>query len=206
MARGRGTGKKSGSKPTSETRSTKQEVRERYAKAREDAQLIGLLPTTPEGAVKSEVVDPTSQSDAPQVGLIAQALRCGWAVPDEIKPALVDELLKIVTAITDESGEGGVSPKTKVAAFNALRMADQQQYERDYPERAAKAKGGGNTTNVVGTVVQGNLAARDLIRQMVLDGELGCVGEVQAFIESSPPGDGGLEREVEAIPPPSSDQ
>ncbi len=192
------------SKPTSKKRSATQRIKDRYAHAREDAQLAGLIPTTPEESLGSEVAPPGD--DPPQIGLVAAALRQGWAVPDEVKPALVDELLKIVTAITDEQGEGGVSPKTKVAAFNALRMADQQQYERDYPERAAKAKGGGNTTNVVGTVVQSNLAARDLIRQMVLDGELGCVDSVQAPAQPSPLSNGRLEREVEAIPPPGSDQ
>ncbi len=148
MARGRGTGKKSGSKPTSKARSTKQEVRERYAKAREDAQLTGLIPTTPEGSARNnEVVKPTSQSDAPQPALIEEAIRRGWAVPEEKKPKLVDELLEIIESQTELS-------KVKVAAFRALLIADKDQHERDHPE-LSKGKGGvsvevnnTNTTNV----------------------------------------------------------
>lgn len=154
MARGRGSGKRSGSKPTGPRRAYTQEVKERYMAAREEAQLLGLIPTTPEGAVKRviqakrEVVQPSSQTDAPQVGTIMEALRNGWAVPEHRKPDLVDELLAIVNDLE-------IPPKTRVAAFNALRMADREQWERDHPQQA-KALGvsihNTNNTVVVGEV------------------------------------------------------
>lgn len=195
MARGRGSGKKSGSKPTSKARNHKQEVKQRYSKAREDAQLCGLIPTTPEGAVKPEQVSPGKQEDAPLPNLISQAIRCGWAVPEDRKPELVDELIKILD-------DPNMPAKVKVAAFNALRLADQQQYERDHPELAGKLKSGGlmggpttntttNTINVHGNVVQNNVhEAAALIRQMVMDGQLGVLEEAEVLDKPSTPGSG----------------
>ncbi len=113
-------------------------IKATYAKAREDAQLAGVIPTEPVGAVRNEVV---STSDAPQPGLLQQALRNGWEVPHENKPRLVDEMTKIID-------DPNIPVKVKVAAFNALRMADQQQYERDHPEVVAKLKGQNNNQTV----------------------------------------------------------
>ncbi len=128
------------SKPTSKARNARQKLKDRYAHAREDAQLAGLIPTTPEEALKPEVVSPSVQSEVPQPKLIGECIRNGWAVPEERKPELVDELIAIL--------DNPVIPhKIKVAAFNALRMADQAQYERDHPEEVAKSKGG-TTVNV----------------------------------------------------------
>lgn len=157
MARGRGGNKKNGSKPTSDARSKKQALRDRYAHAREDAQLAGLIPTKPEEALKPEVVDPATQTEAPQVGLIVQALRSGWAVPEGRKPDLVDELMRILD-------DPEMCAKVKVSAFNALRMADQQQYERDHPEQMAKLRGsaGTGTVNVNNTNVQNNVTVGEL--------------------------------------------
>lgn len=135
MARGRGSGKKSGSKPTSAQRNAKQSIKSRYARAREDAQLAGLIPTTPEGALKPERVSASAQTEQPLPELIGQAVRKGWAVPEQNKPALVDELVGIVN-------NPDMPAKVKVAAFGALRLADKDQYERDHPEAAARAKGG----------------------------------------------------------------
>lgn len=146
MARGRGSGKKSGSKPTSRARAAKQSIKSRYARAREDAQLIGLIPTTPEGALKPERVSPSVQTDQPLPELIGQAVRKGWAVPEATKPRLVDELISIV-----ENPE--LPAKVKVSAFGALRQADKDQYERDNPEAAGKAKGGNKVTVGIGNKV-----------------------------------------------------
>lgn len=168
VARGRGSGKKSGSKPTSQARSDKQRIKDRYAHAREDAQLAGLIPTTPEESLKPEQVNPATQSDAPHPELVAQAIRKGWAVPEERKPRLVDELTKIID--NPEAPE-----KVKVAAFSALRLADKDQYERDNPEEAAKAKGGSKIA--VGVNVQNNIDAATAIRQMIESGELGFLEE-----------------------------
>lgn len=173
MARGRGSGKKSGSKPTGKKRSATQSLKDRYAHAREDAQLAGLIPTTPEEALKAEAVSPADQTDAPHPELVVEAIRRGWAVPEEKKPKIVDELLAIISSSAEMS-------KTKVAAFNALRMADQQQYERDNPI-VKPGQGGqlpGSTTNnttIYGDVVNNKLVTAQTIREMIERGELGIL-------------------------------
>ncbi len=122
-------------------RKTRQSKRKLYQKIREDLQISGDLETVSEGALKSEVVNPLTQSNAPLPHLVSQAIRNGWAVPENKKPDLVDELIKIL----DDPEQ---PTKVKVAAFNALRLGDQQQWERDHPQEAAKIKGGNNTTKV----------------------------------------------------------
>jgi len=52
--------------------------------------------------------------------LVMAALRNGWEVSDSKKPGLVDELIAIV-----ENPE--MPAKAKIAAFNALLMADKDQ-------------------------------------------------------------------------------
>lgn len=132
----------------SSRRLKRQNLMKRFSKLREDAQLAGLIQTTPAEAVKDEVV---KTADQPQPKLVERAIRQGWAVPDEIKPELVAELTAIVT---DDSEEA--SDKTKVAAFRALLAADQAQHERDTPKTAKQ------TVNVS---VQTNIAAVDVLRQ-----------------------------------------
>ena len=118
----------------------KQSVKDRYAHARDDAQRLGLIPTTPEESLTPERVNPLSQSGVTFPALIETAIRNGWAVPEDKKPQLIDELIEVATIPTDSE-----NPKmliAKVQAVNALHRADQMQYERDHPEQAAKAKGG----------------------------------------------------------------
>jgi len=123
------------SKPTSKARARKQNTKDRYAHAREDAQLEGLIPTTPEEALKPERVDPSTQSEEPTpTTMVIRAATKGWKVPDERKETLVAELIGII-----DNPE--MPAKVKVAAFNALRLADQSQWERDHPEVMAKIKG-----------------------------------------------------------------
>lgn len=131
----------------SSRRLKRQNLMKRFSKLREDAQLAGLIQTTPAEAVRDERVKTTDQ---PQPKLIETAIKQGWAVPDEIKPELVAELTAIVT---DDSEE--VSDKTKVAAFRALLAADQAQHDRDTPKTAKQ------TVNVS---VQTNIAAVDVLR------------------------------------------
>ena len=71
------------STPTTKRRSAKQTAKDRYAHAREDAQLLGLIPTPPEEALKSERVDPSTQGAQPLPALICDAMRKGWAGPEE---------------------------------------------------------------------------------------------------------------------------
>jgi hypothetical protein len=143
-----------GNRPTASSRRLKrQNIAARFAKYREEAQLIGLLPTEPTGAIRDERVDPATQTDQPQPNLMRKAIKSGWAVPEEIKPELVAEMTAIVTDDTEE-----VSDKTKVAAFRALLAADQAQHDRDNPQKTNK----GGTVNVS---VQTNIAAVDVLRE-----------------------------------------
>lgn len=117
-----------------------QRKKRRYMELRDELETLGLIPVEPTGAVVGAVrpdgtdrVDPATQGEQHLPALVGQAVRNGWAVPEEKKPRLVDEMV----AIVDNPEE---SNKVKVAAFNALRQADQHQYERDNPE--AKRGGG----------------------------------------------------------------
>lgn len=163
-----GSGKKKGkSRPTTARRNRRQKTKERYSKAREDAQLEGIIPTTPEGAVRTEPVSPSVQGNQPLPNLIADAIRKGWAVPEGIKPGLVDEMVQIIM-------DPEMPAKAKVGAFNALRMADQAQYERDNPEAASKSKG-----NVPSVSVNMNIQAATVIRELVERGEIGEIGDLE---------------------------
>jgi hypothetical protein len=112
------------SKPSGAERNKVQGVKDRYAHAREDAQLTALIPTTPEEALTPERVDPSVQSEQRFPALIGRAIRQGWAVPDERKPGYVDELAEVL-----EDPEAAAV--AKVMAFNALLKGDQLQHERD---------------------------------------------------------------------------
>lgn len=145
------------SKPTGAKRKKVQSVDDRYAHAREDAQLLGRIPTTPEEALKPERINPSSQKEQALPQLIERAIRRGWATPEERKPGLVDELIEIVH---DEEARHF----DKVAAYGALLKGDQFQYEQDHPEEAGKAKGGVkvsvNNQNEVTVVDLGELFKR----------------------------------------------
>lgn len=128
-------------------RKTKQRKLARYSKRREDAQLSGREPTLPAGAVRNERVSPLVQGEQSLPALIARGIRNGWATPEDMKPILVDEM----TAIVMDPEQKAVP---KIMAYQALLKGDQQQYERDNPEAAGKAKGGvkvdvANQVNVV---------------------------------------------------------
>lgn len=167
-------------KGTTKTRSRKQAVRENYSKTREEAQLLGLLPTTPEGALRDERVDPSSQGEQVIISIPLAAARNGWATPDAKKPVVVDELVKLVEAGDERDEEGklinpGPPPIVKVMAANALGKLDQMQFERDNPEQAGKAKGSisianSNQVNVV-----------DETRRLLeaVEGQVGC-DEIEA--------------------------
>src|SRR5215472_17399868 len=61
-------------------RKRRQRCKERYAKAREDAQLSGIIPTVPEGAVRNEVA-PVAP-DPPLPHLVRKAIKNNWATTD----------------------------------------------------------------------------------------------------------------------------
>lgn len=167
------------SKPTSKDRAKRQKTKDRYAHAREDAQLEGLIPTTPEEALRPERVPPCAQSSQPLPELIAQAIRLGWATRDEVKPQLVEELVAIILNPEMPAGK-------KIAAFSALRQADQAQWERDHPEEAAKARGGVDVK--VQISLQNNLAAIELMNKMLNDSSTG-IQDITAPGDTGTPGD-----------------
>jgi hypothetical protein len=123
-------------KPTKPAAHRKKKIKARYSKAREDAQLAGVVPTTPDGAVRDERVDPATQEDGASAllaGLVTQALREGWAVPDDVKPKIVDEL-------SAPFYEEGTDPMLLVRLVKVLLLLDQTQWERDRAEEAGKAR------------------------------------------------------------------
>lgn len=128
------------SKPTTSRRSQKQHLKDRYAHAREDAQLAGLIPTVPEEALKSERVDPSRQGIQETLGIDRKAIRNGWQVPEEKKIEVIDRLV-------DKVLDDGASAAEKAMCANAVLKADQMQWERDHPEESGKAKGGVNINN-----------------------------------------------------------
>ncbi len=113
----------------------------RYMELRDELQTAGVIPIEPTGARFSEAVNPATQGDQPLPGLVSQAVRNGWEVPEARKPGLVDEMV----AIVDNPEEAN---KVKVAAFNALRQADQSQWERDHPKDGDREKGSAAVVNI----------------------------------------------------------
>jgi hypothetical protein len=124
-----------------------QRHKRRYMELREELQLAGVLPVEPDGSLRNERVDPADQTAQALPALTGVAIRRGWAVPEEKKPLLVDELVSIM-----ENPEE--SNRVKVAAFNALCQADQHEHERNNPKDGQF----GTTTilNVVEVVVGGD--------------------------------------------------
>jgi hypothetical protein len=84
-------------KKSRQKRKARQRIANRYQKAREDAQLAGLIETLPAGAVRSERVDPKFQGSQPLPGLIGQAVRKRWDTSDEMAKRQVEELFQIST-------------------------------------------------------------------------------------------------------------
>ena len=155
-------------KPRKETekRHNIQELRREYAITRENAQLAGIIPVTPEGAVRDERVDTRLQGCQQLPKLVQQALRDNWSVPDIAKAAIIGSLLQpfyTQDTIVDANGNTVVVPPNRALLMElakTLKMLDNVQYERDNPELAARAKGG----NVS---VQTNIAAATIIRELI---------------------------------------
>ena len=119
----------------------------------------------------------------PELCLVALAVRSGWSTPEEKKSGMVDELIAIVN-------NPELPAKVKVAAFNALRMADQSQWERDHPDEAAKAKGSAAQVSI-------HIQAASTIREMIERGEIRSVGAMLLPPQPSTSGDSGQQCEVE---------
>lgn len=123
------------------------------------------------------------------------SLKRGWATPPEIKSDLVDEMVRIVQ-------DPDIKTKDRVAAFNALRVADQSQWERDHPVESGKSKGGSTSSVNINL----NMAAAAALRGAIERGELGIIEELPAPDQSSSLSSSRQQREVEASSTPTNDQ
>ncbi len=176
-------------------RNLRQRLRERLAKVREDAQLTNAIDTVPQGAVEAtnrlpERVDPATQGEQELPRVIERAITKGWAVKEDDKPELVDELVGMVKRSESE--------KIKVAAFRALLAGDQAQHERDNP-----LKKSGGTVNVS---VQTNIAAVDTLRQALQSGHIDGARQTTTPQITSSTSNSGLGGTVETISTPPSDK
>lgn len=194
------------SKPTTKKRNARQRTKERYSKAREDAQLQGIIPTIPEGALKPERVDPATQAESPLPAVVREALRGSWATPDSAKPAIISALLEPFyrdDVVMDEHGnEVHVKPSRKLLneLAKTLRMLDQTQWERDNPEQAGKAKGAGAAVSVS---MQTNIAAIQLLNKM-LDDPNSAIADLAALDDAGAPGDSRFGGQVVPGPAPEA--
>ncbi len=125
--------------PKNQRQKYRQRLFKRFVKAREEAQLIGLIPTEPAGAVRNERVDPATQESQPLPRLDMQAIRRGWATPEEKKPVIVDALIQLITNVN-------IDPRVLVQAARTLNQADKDQWERDNPDEAGRAAGAPQTS------------------------------------------------------------
>jgi hypothetical protein len=118
---------------TTRRRNRRQKVKARYAKCREEAQLQGLIPTVPAGAVRNEVVDPRTQSEQRLPSLDRRAIYQNWDVPDAEKPRVIDRL-------SEPFHDPEADPRLIVLNFRALLLADQRQHEQDRAEGASEGR------------------------------------------------------------------
>ena len=158
-----------GSTAGGKRRKTRQKVKERYAKAREDAQALGVIATTPEGAVRDERVDPASQDEQRFPGLDRLAIRNsdGWGVNDHVKRRVIEvsaEVLFEKKTYIDKEGNEREAPPDRFAqaqAAKTLLAADKFQHEKDHP------KDDGNNINISNQVAVVNwdaMTARPVTR------------------------------------------
>lgn len=186
----------------SSRRLERQNLKQRYSKLREEAQLAGVIHTTPEGAVRNE----RSDCGQPLPALVRQGLKENWATPDAAKPHIIEALLRPFfhkDVVMDAHGnvvEIEPDPDKLLRLAKLLRDLDQTQYERDNPAAAGMAKGG------VALSVQSNQEAARIVRDIVLNGHNGSVEPMRPFAESDALGYGGHEGEMEASAAPSDDQ
>jgi hypothetical protein len=118
-------------------------VRERYSKAREDAQLLGVIDTRPEGAVRREAVDPRAQDEQRFPGLDRMAIRNdgrGWQVPEPVKRRVIEKAAEVLyerRTYFDVDGNEKELPPDRAAeaqASKTLMTADKFQHEVEHPE------------------------------------------------------------------------
>jgi hypothetical protein len=146
--------------PSGKNRNKRQKLKATYSKVREDAQLYGIIPTTPEGAVHSEVVSLASQSEQSIPSIDRQAITKGWEVPEHAKQKVIQRLLEPFfqepkKEVLPDGTVVEVPPDRHLLKENAkvLVVADQRQWERDYPKLAGQSKGASQVTQQTAVVV-----------------------------------------------------
>lgn len=133
------------SRPTTAKRRSKQTLKQKYAKTREDAQLAGIVATSPEGAVRDERVDPKKQSEQRFPTLERVAITQGWAVTEEAKRKIIERLVEpffeVPQKITVKDSKGDDQEITVPVDRHLLKenaktliMADRFQHEVDHPD------------------------------------------------------------------------
>ena len=99
----------------------KQAARRAYSIMREDKQLAGREPTTPEGAVHQERrINPY---DAPMPELVRLAIARGWDVSEEGKRKCLEDL---IAAVQDPDTRESL----RIRCFQAILLADKVEQER----------------------------------------------------------------------------
>src|SRR5262245_31307866 len=167
---------------TSRNRNRRQKLKRQYARFREEAQLHGIIPISPEGAMRREVVDPATQEKQEFPALDRKAVNEDWDVPGWMKPRVVDGLYSALERAVDEG-----KCKAAVMNSNTLLKIDQMQYERDHPKEAGQGKGVAS----VSVIQQVDIA--DLLRraeaQRYIKHEL-SLASVAPSVGNQEPGDG----------------
>lgn len=195
-------------KPTSSAKNRKKKIKKRYSSAREEAQLAGVIPTTPDGAVRDE----RTYSVDPLRGLpetVRQALKENWATPGTAKPAIIAALLRPFfndTKVLDSDGklvDIPASPKLLNELAKTIIQLDQRQYERDNPEAAGKAKG---ASMPVGVSIQANMLAVQILRDNFENTIGGGLTALPPPTEPGPLGSGRFDGEVEVGAASTSDE
>jgi hypothetical protein len=119
------------SHPTSKSRRRRQKRRREYARLREYCQLAGIIETSPEGALQSEVASVGPNPPLPH--LVRAAIKNNWPTPDSNKPAIVDSLIA-------PTYDPDADPMLLVKCARVLLLLDQMQDSRDHPEQARKGR------------------------------------------------------------------
>lgn len=185
--------------PTGKRRNAKQKIKKRYAKSREDAQLAGVIETSPEGAVRAERVDPLTQDAQRFPGLDRLAILGegkGWSTPEHVKRKAVEQAAEVLfekkTVFKTVVNPDGTTTTVEVvlppdrneqlAAIKVLLLGDQKQYERDNPSGDTSSKTGNGVTVNVNNQVGVAVGVLDRLRSKVLPGDAGAAGGRDAVI------------------------
>ncbi len=170
--------------PTKKPTNDRKKVKARYQKAREDAQLVGLLPTVPDGAVRDERVNPATQSRPTFLELEAMAVAKGWPVPVEYRAEVIHEWHLI---LQDKDQKASVRLK---AGQNLLAA-----YVASYRERHGDQPVAAQQTNVMVSI-----AERENGQKRNAGDQLGSLSSLVELLEASEAREAGTLRDAGTHP------